>query len=189
MSLDSHKLSVLSCSVSQCVAVCRSVSQCVAVYRSVSQCVTVCRSVSQCVAVCHSVSQCVTVCCSTCVPRHVFRPSSGKILFLIVSGCVVGWVFLCVSCVCVMGSQEYNMHARNMCDGKKRWWERRGNACDCERVSECVGCCWRVKVSVHVGRSAGASVFGWVCGCVGSCVCLHVCALCACVGDCLWVRA
>ena len=133
---------------------------------------------------CCSVSQCVAV---PACPGVFFSPSSGNILFLIASGCVVGCVLLCVSCVCVMGSQEYNMHARDMCGRQERWWERRRNACDCERVSECVGCCLRVKVSVHVGRSAGASVC--LGGCVGSCECLHVCALCACVGDCLWVRA
>jgi len=66
---DAFKWAALWCSVSQCVAVCRSVLQVSQVtpqttYSSVLQCVAVCRSVLQCVAVCCNVSQCVAVCCS-----------------------------------------------------------------------------------------------------------------------------
>ena len=51
----------ISCSVSQCVAVCRSVLQCVAV----------CCSVLQCVAVHFSLLQCVAVCCSMLMLQYV----------------------------------------------------------------------------------------------------------------------
>jgi len=75
------------CSVSQCVAVCRSelqgvavscsVLQCVVISYGVLQCATVQCSVPQCIAVCHSVLQCATVCYSVlqCVAVRSSLPS------------------------------------------------------------------------------------------------------------------
>ena len=75
----------ISCSVLQCVAVCRSVLQCVAVCCSVLQCVAVCCSAFQFITVCCSVLQYAyaAVCCSATVrgthatnpPQHIqIRP-------------------------------------------------------------------------------------------------------------------
>jgi len=66
----------LSCSMSQCVAVCRSVSQCDAVCRSMLQCVTVCCSVLQC----HATHVCVTTSSSIPYdrpPKHRFMGGGG----------------------------------------------------------------------------------------------------------------
>ena len=79
-------ISILSCCVPLCAAVCCCVLLCATVCGSVWQCVAVCGSVLQCVAVCCSALQCVAVRCSvwqcvavcsgtrlTCTP-YAFKP-------------------------------------------------------------------------------------------------------------------
>jgi len=64
LSVLQTRVTMICCSVLQCVVGCSSVLQCAAVCCSVLQCAAVCCSVLQCVAVCCSVLQRVSLCCS-----------------------------------------------------------------------------------------------------------------------------
>ena len=172
----------MSCSVSQCVAVCCSVLQCVAVCCSVLQCTvgandrkgcTISCCVLQCVAACCSVLQCVAVCCSV-----ILRKMTEKVRYIVL---YIEWRRF-IECLIFIGHflqkspiisdsfAKNDLQLKPSYESSPPCTGSLNNFGNIDYVRECL--CVLLCICVRVCVS--------MCVCVCVCVCVRVC-MCACV--------